>query len=368
MDAWWRRRASSKQRYLTLFVLWRCRQARFDRQRRHTKSSTSLKVSILDESLFQSVVIVFWMYIAVESVFLGPRAWTFSWMDWNSFGWRYNVAVDWCRLSFTENNAISVLENSQAPWSRISWSRTCRQAPQTSRRSWSCWWSTSPSVRYVMFLCPLQLNLQFSGPTLINTILVTSVKLVCVISTSPATKTGARSSTLTSYGVSCLRSKRRGWLNTRILSPSLTPWDMDTEKSWATECQSLSWLLSRLLTVFLWFLVYQNYLVSWRRDLYRQKQSMYLYFTLRCAVVTGDAIGPKLRKLAVLCHWSLKVFPITCLSYHAVRTEESFHNIWGISFSFVFLWHMNQAPWTILRLHWSGLDTVHLRKRKLGSA
>ena len=56
-------------------------------------------------------------------------------------------AVNWCRLSFTENNAISVLENSQAPWSCIGWSRTCRQAPQTSWRSWSCWWSTSSSVR-----------------------------------------------------------------------------------------------------------------------------------------------------------------------------------------------------------------------------
>src|SRR5882757_1077618 len=66
--------------------------------------------------------------------------------------------------------------------------------------------------RYVLYIAFVFITrlIPISEPTLINTILVTLVRLVCAISISPATKIGALLSTSINYGVSCLRSKRRG--------------------------------------------------------------------------------------------------------------------------------------------------------------
>lgn len=74
------------------------------------------------------------------------------------------------------------------------------------------------------------ISTMFLEPTLTNTILVTSVRLVCVTSTSPATPTGARLSTSTSYGHSYLLRRDKASLRTVMLSRLLTHSTPDTEK------------------------------------------------------------------------------------------------------------------------------------------
>lgn len=47
---------------------------------------------------------------------------------------------------FSSDYADPFLKNPQASRTRLRWTRSCRQAPEAPRRSWSCWWSASPSV------------------------------------------------------------------------------------------------------------------------------------------------------------------------------------------------------------------------------
>ena len=55
-------------------------------------------------------------------------------------------------IDLLESNADTSIEDSQAPRPRITRSWTCRKAPQTSRRSWSCWWSAPPPVGQTAYL------------------------------------------------------------------------------------------------------------------------------------------------------------------------------------------------------------------------
>jgi len=47
-------------------------------------------------------------------------------------------------------NADPFLQHSQAPWSCLCRSWTCREAPQAPRWSWSRWWSAPPQVRLLL--------------------------------------------------------------------------------------------------------------------------------------------------------------------------------------------------------------------------
>ena len=54
---------------------------------------------------------------------------------------------------FVEKNADTILEYSKTSWACVCWIWSCRQAPQASGRTWSCWWCTPPPVRgCVLFL------------------------------------------------------------------------------------------------------------------------------------------------------------------------------------------------------------------------
>ena len=88
-------------------------------------------------------------------------------------------------------------------------------------------------------------------------------------------------------------------------------------------------LLSRLLTVFpslpkLPCIVKARFVSA-------KAEYVSMFFTLWCPVVTSDVIGPKLRKLAVLYHWSLKIFShyppiiISCRSNRRVIPQYLSH-------------------------------------------
>jgi len=99
-------------------------------------------------------------------------------------------------------------KKTQRPCFGRSW--TSRQAPQTSWRSWSCWWSAPPPVRFLLFVTFRRTDsISFPEPTLINTTLVTLVKSVCATTTSRAISIGARSSMSTNSGVLYLKNRRR---------------------------------------------------------------------------------------------------------------------------------------------------------------
>ena len=65
----------------------------------------------------------------------------------NGVGWHPDMDHRLTSVLHAENHAYAFLQYSQAPWSRIAWSWTCRKAPQTSWWSWSCWWCTPSPVR-----------------------------------------------------------------------------------------------------------------------------------------------------------------------------------------------------------------------------
>lgn len=106
--------------------------------------------------------------------------------------------------------AYPSLQDPQASRSCLRRPRSCRKAPQASGWSWSRWWSASSPVctQYISLWDTLIIGLEIV-PISISTILVTSVKLVCAISISPATNSGDRSSTSTSSGVWCPQRRRR---------------------------------------------------------------------------------------------------------------------------------------------------------------
>lgn len=58
------------------------------------------------------------------------------------------------RFVLCRRHAYPPLEDPQAPRPRLRRSRSCRKAPQASRRSWSRWWSAPPPVRSDLEVLP----------------------------------------------------------------------------------------------------------------------------------------------------------------------------------------------------------------------
>lgn len=90
-------------------------------------------------------------------------------------------------------------QHQKAPWPRFGRSRSCRKAQKASR--WSCkliqlhFCSFDQIADNVKRVSPVVSTT--TVPTWTSTTLVTSVRLVCVTSTTPRTRTGSPSSTST---------------------------------------------------------------------------------------------------------------------------------------------------------------------------